>query len=290
MVKNFILSSHTFFLSLSLSYDYSVTSLKSGREKQHKRAGSLGNRQKVGHLELHHQLNRSSPEFSAKLKKTQGDSERDKGIQQVERRSETKSLTSDGGDNSRVTSAGILFSVGGDGNILDNLGKNDDGVFSQSPTIEEIDETVTPSYKTSLFPPLPYRSISANSSEDISLVVTSSDERAGTIHSDISGSCSTLQNERPDGEIESSLEQSRKQQQQMSVSFRRELLSVSQVKTESRVGLEVAKMTESDFDLVHLLGRSLPHIIPIVPLSKREVRKGCYMTPFWYGWSITCHS
>ena len=95
------------------------------------------------------------------------------------------------------------------------------------------------------------------------------EERAGTIHSDMSGSCSTLQNDRTEGEIESSLEQVRKQQ--MSVLFRRELLSVSQVKTDSRIGLEVAKMAEPNFDLVQLLGRSLPHVVPNVALSKREV-------------------
>lgn len=94
-------------------------------------------------------------------------------------------------------------------------------------------------------------------------------ERAGTIHSDMSGSCSTLQNERADGDIESSTEGVKKQQ--MSVMFRQELLSVSQVKTDSRIGLEVAKLTEPSFDLVQLLGRSLPHVVPNVTLSKREV-------------------
>ena len=87
----------------------------------------------------------------------------------------------------------------------------------------------------------------------------------------MSGSCSTLQNDRPEGEMESSLEQQQARKLQMSVLFRQELLSVSQVKTESRVGLEVAKLAEPNFDLVQLLGRSLPHIVPNVSLSKREV-------------------
>ena len=95
------------------------------------------------------------------------------------------------------------------------------------------------------------------------------EDRAGTLNSDMSGSCSTLQNERPDGEMESSSEQSKKQQ--MSVAFRQELLGVSQLKTDSRIGLEIAKLTEPNFDLVQLLGRSLPHIVPNVSLSKREV-------------------
>lgn len=99
---------------------------------------------------------------------------------------------------------------------------------------------------------------------------TNREERAGTIHSDMSGSCSTLQNDRPEGEMESSLEQQQARKLQMSVLFRQELLSVSQVKTESRVGLEVAKLAEPNFDLVQLLGRSLPHIVPNVSLSKRE--------------------
>lgn len=63
--------------------------------------------------------------------------------------------------------------------------------------------------------------------------------------------------------------------QQMSVLFRQELLRVSQIKTDSRIGLEVAKLAEPDFDLVQLLGRSLPHVVPNVSLSKREVGVVC---------------
>ena len=59
--------------------------------------------------------------------------------------------------------------------------------------------------------------------------------------------------------------------QHMSVTFRQELLGVSQIKTDSRIGLEIAKLTEPNFDLVQLLGRSLPHIVFNVNLSKREV-------------------
>ncbi len=59
--------------------------------------------------------------------------------------------------------------------------------------------------------------------------------------------------------------------QHMSVTFRQELLSISQIKTDSRIGLEIAKLTKPNFDLVQLLGRSLPHIVPNVSLSKREV-------------------
>ena len=59
--------------------------------------------------------------------------------------------------------------------------------------------------------------------------------------------------------------------QQMSVTFRQELLAISQIKTDSRIGLEIAKLAEPNFDLVQLLGRSLPHIVPNVNLSKREV-------------------
>ncbi len=107
------------------------------------------------------------------------------------------------------------------------------------------------------------------------------DERTGTISSDMSGSCSTLQNER--GEMESSLDQAKKMQ--MSVKFRQELLSVSQLKTDSRVGLEVIKLTEPSFDLVQLLGRSLPHIVPNVSLSKREVSMTGVVGVAWWVWS-----
>lgn len=257
----------------------SVTSTKSSSEKQHKRTSSLGNQQEVLHLQTQLLLNRSSPEFGVgeKSNMQEGGKKGDEEIQPREQSSKTKSEASEG-SSSRPKSDGVLFNSerGRDGNDNVKSGKNDDSVFMQGPSIEEIDEVVTPSFKTALIhPTFPSRSLSVNSSEDASSVVTTREDRAGTIHSDISGSCSTLQNERPEGEIDSSLEQSRKQQQQMSVSFRRELLSASQVKTESRVGLEVAKMTESDFDLVQLLGRSLPHIVPIVPLSKREVCVVC---------------
>ena len=67
----------------------------------------------------------------------------------------------------------------------------------------------------------------------------------------------------------------------MSVPFRQELLRVSQVKTESRIGLEVAKLAEPNFDLVQLLGRSLPHVVPNVSLSKREVGVVCVIV----GWA-----
>jgi hypothetical protein len=61
----------------------------------------------------------------------------------------------------------------------------------------------------------------------------------------------------------------------MSVLFRQELLSVGQVKTESRIGLEVAKLAEPNFDLVQLFSRSLPYVVPNVSLAKREVGVVC---------------
>ena len=58
---------------------------------------------------------------------------------------------------------------------------------------------------------------------------------------------------------------------QMSVVFRQELLNSIQIKTDSRIGMEVVKLANPDMDMVQLLGRSLPHIVPNVILAKREV-------------------
>ncbi len=58
---------------------------------------------------------------------------------------------------------------------------------------------------------------------------------------------------------------------QMSLVFRQELLNVCQAKTDSRIGVEVTKLSDPDLDIVQLLGRSLPHIVPNVNLAKREV-------------------
>ncbi len=59
---------------------------------------------------------------------------------------------------------------------------------------------------------------------------------------------------------------------QMSLLFRQELLNVCQTKTDSRIGVEVAKLSDPDLDIVQLLGRCLPYIVPNVSLAKREVR------------------
>lgn len=59
---------------------------------------------------------------------------------------------------------------------------------------------------------------------------------------------------------------------QMSVLFRQELLNVCQAKADSRIGVEVTKLSDPDLDVVQLLGRCLPHIVPNVNLAKREVR------------------
>jgi len=57
----------------------------------------------------------------------------------------------------------------------------------------------------------------------------------------------------------------------MSATFRQELLNIFHLKTESRIVLEVAKLTDPNVDLVQLLGCCLPHIVPNVILAKRDV-------------------
>ena len=60
----------------------------------------------------------------------------------------------------------------------------------------------------------------------------------------------------------------------MSVAFRQELLSILQVKTDSKVGLEVSRLSDPELDVIELFGRCLPDIASNVILAKREV---CYL-------------
>ena len=85
-------------------------------------------------------------------------------------------------------------------------------------------------------------------------------------------SSSTLINDRQDEEGATPSRQKGESGHHMSIVFRQELLNVCQVKTDSRIGVEVAKLSDPDVDLVLLLGRCLPHIVPNVILAKREVR------------------
>ena len=62
----------------------------------------------------------------------------------------------------------------------------------------------------------------------------------------------------------------------MSVVFRQELLNTVHLKIDSRIGLEIAKLSDSHCDIVQLVGRCLPHIVPNVILAKREVRLQIY--------------
>ena len=87
----------------------------------------------------------------------------------------------------------------------------------------------------------------------------------------LSASSSTLQNEKQDGDREDSVEPQRRHL--MSVSFRQELLSVCQLKTDPKLDGEVTKLASPSMDVVQLLGRTLPHIVPHMIHNKREVRK-----------------
>jgi len=81
---------------------------------------------------------------------------------------------------------------------------------------------------------------------------------------------------------------------QMSLTFRQQLLSVFQVKTDSRVSLEVSKATyntiqiialalqisklnDADESVTTVLGRCLPYIVPNVILAKREVNMAFFL-------------
>ena len=86
----------------------------------------------------------------------------------------------------------------------------------------------------------------------------------------LSASCSTLENEKQEGEREESVESQRRMV--MSVSFRQELLNVCQLKTDPKLDGEVAKLASPSLDVIQMLGRSLPHIMPHMMHNKREVR------------------
>ena len=92
-----------------------------------------------------------------------------------------------------------------------------------------------------------------------------------------SESSTTLQKEDEDLEVdeeeEDEVEEGVKEEggYRMSVAFRQKLLDIIHLKTDSRIGLEVVKLADPGVDIVQLLGRCLPHVIPNVILAKREV-------------------
>ena len=57
----------------------------------------------------------------------------------------------------------------------------------------------------------------------------------------------------------------------MSLAFRQELLSVIQIKTDSKVGIEVSRLSDPELNVIDLFGRCLPDIVPNVILAEREV-------------------
>ena len=99
-------------------------------------------------------------------------------------------------------------------------------------------------------------------------------EQGNVLTREQSISSTTLQNDKQEEEEEEEGEGEGgqgKRMHQMSVTFRQELLNIFHLKTDSRIGLEVSKLTDPNVDPVQLLGRCLPHIVPNVILAKREV-------------------
>lgn len=97
-------------------------------------------------------------------------------------------------------------------------------------------------------------------------------EQGNVLTREQSISSTTLQNDKQEEEEEGEGERGEvKRMHQMSVTFRQELLNIFHLKTDSRIGLEVSKLTDPNLDPVQLLGRCLPHIVPNVILAKREV-------------------
>ena len=73
------------------------------------------------------------------------------------------------------------------------------------------------------------------------------------------------------GEREEEEEEEKVNTRHMSVVFRQELLNTVHLKIDSRIGLEIATLSDSRCDVVQLVARCLPHIVPNVLLAKREV-------------------
>jgi hypothetical protein len=88
----------------------------------------------------------------------------------------------------------------------------------------------------------------------------------------LTASCSTLENEKPDLEERERSVESPSRRMLMSVSFRQELLNVCQLKTDPKLDGEVTKLASPGMDVVQMIGRSLPHIVPHMMHNKREVR------------------
>ena len=86
----------------------------------------------------------------------------------------------------------------------------------------------------------------------------------------LSASCSTIENEKQESEERESSDEPQRRHQ-MSLSFRQELLTVCQLKTDPKLDGEVVKLASPGLDVVQMLGRTLPHILPLVVHNKREV-------------------
>ena len=114
----------------------------------------------------------------------------------------------------------------------------------------------------------------------LSSLADSEDGTPQELRKEQSVSSSTLINDHPEERGATPSRQIGEAGHQMSVLFRQELLNLCQAKTDSRIGVEVAKLSDPDLDLVQLLGRCLPHIVPNVSLAKREVCE-CECVPVW---------
>lgn len=151
--------------------------------------------------------------------------------------------------------------------VFDDERRLSEGTLDRSPTKQrELSSSVTSSTSIRSDATLP-----AEDSEERDKRARS--ETAETITRERSESSMTLQNEKDEEDGQGG------QRYHMSVAFRQQLLNTIQVKTDSRIGVEVAKLSDPELDIVQLLGRCLPHIVPNVILAKREVRapraRGC---------------
>lgn len=160
----------------------------------------------------HHPKNRSSPDVDpSRVEDAIGRTSSDP-LQQQRKPSETDSLEAEGskGQSSEGMSSKRLLSAsmnsaatltGGDADSAERDGAEEEG--------GEGEEVATPLQKSGQFPLPPLSPMSPTSTGSVPSEEAGGtrEERAGTLHSDMSGSCSTLQNERPEGDMESSTEQ-----------------------------------------------------------------------------------
>lgn len=62
-----------------------------------------------------------------------------------------------------------------------------------------------------------------------------------------------------------------------------DLCNIYSAPVDNRLSIEVSEIVDSSEKVVIMLARCLPHIVPNVILSKRDVRLKYFIYPLWFG-------